>query len=250
MQKVLIVEDDESFRKQIIREIYKNELDVEITEAKIESEALSITKYLNFDICLIDVEFPNISKFGIELARKLKEKNPEQQIMMMSEYSDESTRDKVHNELDISYFYKKDYCEYNQNYDFTQLIEKLKRALAIAKKLNKRELSIKKRKYFCAFDIDDVWYVEKVYGTKHIEIHAYDQRLKKVIRNEFKNMNLKEIPEMLDHETDLIQINRSCMINPSKKRLIDFVKKKIILKGIEVEFYFEENYREAVEMLR
>jgi len=251
MQKVLIIDDDDDYRKKVIREIHANKLDVDIIEAATEIDAINAIKSLSFDVCLLDMEFPNFSKFGIEVARTLKDKNHDQQIIIQSEYSNELIRDQIHDELDIAYFYKKDYCQDRQDYDFIQLIVRLKRALETAKKLNKRKLKIKKTAlYSQSFDIDDVRYVQKIKGTKDLNVYACEKDQEKVICHKFKRISLKEIPDMLELSSDLMQVSRSCMINPQKVVRVDFVEKKIILQDVDEEIDFDDSFKKSVELLR
>jgi len=85
--KVLVVDDESTTRKGLIKHIPWNELGVNIVhEAKDGIDALVIADTIHPDIVLSDIKMPGIN--GIELALRLREQFPRCKIIFLSGYSD------------------------------------------------------------------------------------------------------------------------------------------------------------------
>jgi DNA-binding NtrC family response regulator len=87
LYRILIVDDEESQRKQLAGFLEKQGFDV-ITAAS-GSEAIRACQERHFEIALIDLKMPEMD--GIELLGKLKEKSPEMQVIMMTAYGSVET---------------------------------------------------------------------------------------------------------------------------------------------------------------
>ncbi len=80
--KVLVVDDNESFRKGFVELLNKqNKLEV-IGEAKDGLEALNLTHLLKPDLIMVDVSMPAID--GITFAKLIKEQTPEKLIVIVT----------------------------------------------------------------------------------------------------------------------------------------------------------------------
>lgn len=82
-RKLLVIDDDAVFLK-MLRWRLSTELDCQVTVAKRPLEALRILEQDSFDLVLSDVNLPEMS--GYELARSIRDKIPEQNLILMSGY--------------------------------------------------------------------------------------------------------------------------------------------------------------------
>jgi putative nucleotidyltransferase with HDIG domain/diguanylate cyclase (GGDEF)-like protein len=81
---LLYVEDEERLREAIL--VYLKKIFAHISVATNGLEALEIYKEGSFDIVMSDIQMPYMS--GIEMASRIKDINPEQEIIIISAYSD------------------------------------------------------------------------------------------------------------------------------------------------------------------
>lgn len=85
--RILIVDDEESQRRQLAGFLKKQSFNV--TTAESGPEAINLCQDKSFEIALIDLKMPGMD--GIELLRKLKESSPEIQVIMMTAYGSVET---------------------------------------------------------------------------------------------------------------------------------------------------------------
>jgi DNA-binding NtrC family response regulator len=83
-KKVLIVDDNDNFRRFILRVLIKEYENV--YEAKDASTALDIFEKENFDLIILDIFIPKMS--GIDLAKKILSKNENVKFIIISGYTD------------------------------------------------------------------------------------------------------------------------------------------------------------------
>ena len=84
--KVLIVDDEESIRHLLRRQL--EGLDMECVIASSGHEALEKTARNEFDLILLDVKMPGIS--GLEVLEKIKRRHPRPYVLMISALADVS----------------------------------------------------------------------------------------------------------------------------------------------------------------
>jgi DNA-binding NtrC family response regulator len=82
LYRILVVDDEEAQRQQLAGFLEKQGFSVATAESGIRAMSLCQDKY--FEVALIDLKMPGMD--GIELLRKLKETNPEIQVIMMTAY--------------------------------------------------------------------------------------------------------------------------------------------------------------------
>ena len=87
LYRILIVDDEESQREQLSGFLKKQGFNV--TTAESGMEAISLCEDKSFEVALIDLKMPGMD--GIELLKKLKESNPEIQVIMMTAYASVDT---------------------------------------------------------------------------------------------------------------------------------------------------------------
>lgn len=85
--RILIVDDEESQRRQLAG--FLNKQGFNVTTAESGPEAISLCRDKSFEIALVDLKMPGMD--GIELLRKLKESSPEIQVIMMTAYGSVET---------------------------------------------------------------------------------------------------------------------------------------------------------------
>ena len=82
-ERVLLVDDEEEFL-EIMAERMKAR-DIEVTTSSSAQEAFALLEKEMFDAVIMDFMMPEIN--GIEALKKIKEKNPEMQIILLSGYA-------------------------------------------------------------------------------------------------------------------------------------------------------------------
>jgi DNA-binding NtrC family response regulator len=85
--RILAIDDEQN-----IRTLIANEFALEgfgVTTAKSGEEGLKLCEKENFDVILLDIRLPKMN--GIEVLRRLKEKNPEARVIMITAYGDIKT---------------------------------------------------------------------------------------------------------------------------------------------------------------
>lgn len=79
MQRILLIDHDDCFRKMIRLMLAK--LGYDVVEARNRAEALKLNQYLPSDLVLADMVTPE--KEGLQTVRELKQKNPTLRIVAM-----------------------------------------------------------------------------------------------------------------------------------------------------------------------
>ena len=103
MKKILLV-DDESDVREILADILQD-MDFTVTECESVESAIKEFDYNDFDIVISDIRMPDES--GIDLARKIRERNKNIPIVFVSGYND-ATPDELR-ELKVSTVVQKPY---------------------------------------------------------------------------------------------------------------------------------------------
>ena len=88
MNKILVVEDDQDIANLII--ISLQELGLEVEHCLSGEQALENFHQRQYDLVMLDVMLPGIS--GLDVCRKIREKNPEQVILMVTSRNSEIDR--------------------------------------------------------------------------------------------------------------------------------------------------------------
>lgn len=85
ISKILIVEDDLVFCKLLSRFLSKNSF--EVMDAQNGKDALALMNLNNFDQAILDYKLPDMT--GIDILKKLKSKNPDTKILLITRFGDE-----------------------------------------------------------------------------------------------------------------------------------------------------------------
>ena len=229
MQKVLIVNSEKGLKSELAKYIKNAEI--------IEDSDTSQLPLKHFDVCMVNVN--PVDGDGLALAQRLQEKNPYQQMIMYGKDCDDAIALKTYADLNIIYFFQD---------DFTKLIEKLKHALSLAKKLNNRHLRINKRSLARIYHVDDIRFIIKVKAQKKLHIRFMNNENKLEIED-INGVSIREIPKMLDLESDLLQIGRGCIINPNKIEHIDFSTNLIKLRNVDTPLPVEPKFKKQLYKL-
>lgn len=103
-KRILIVDDEETLTFSMYQSFILEKGDYEVITANSGEEALEKLKDNGFDAAIIDIYLPGIN--GLELIKRIKEKNPDTTIIVMSAYA---TMDKKDEALENGalYFFEK-----------------------------------------------------------------------------------------------------------------------------------------------
>ncbi len=120
--KVLYVEDEEDLRESVV--VYLRKFFKEVVSAKDGEEGLEKYRFGDFDIVITDIQMPNMD--GIEMAKKIKELNYQQEILIISaykgvEYFSESIK------VGVSGYIIKPINYMQMNQELYKIVDKLKR---------------------------------------------------------------------------------------------------------------------------
>jgi DNA-binding response OmpR family regulator len=89
--KILIVEDDIVFCKLLTRFLTKN--DFQVLDAQAGKEALNLLESNSFDLAILDYRLPDMN--GIDILKKIKRKENNTKIILMTRYGDEGIANKA-----------------------------------------------------------------------------------------------------------------------------------------------------------
>ena len=225
MIQIYICEDE-----KIQLEFWKRTIEEYIKSAKIMAEIVSARQnpqdILNdIEQCdnsqrlfFIDIQMPEYDMNGLELARKLREKNSNDYLVFITAKDDLAYK-VFEYQLDVLDYIVKKPKYYLKNADMALLTERLNR---IFYKINqdqketeqkKIQLGSGSRKYNIA--IEDIIYVQAVNGTHLVEINIACKKIQ-------VRQTLKEIAEQIDMG-EFLFVNKSCIV---QKRMILSVDKK------------------------
>jgi DNA-binding response OmpR family regulator len=84
-KKILIVEDDIVFCKLLTRFLTKNNF--EVMDAQNGKDALELVNLNFFELAILDYRLPDMT--GIEILKKVKEKNPNSRVLLITRYGDQ-----------------------------------------------------------------------------------------------------------------------------------------------------------------
>jgi DNA-binding response OmpR family regulator len=84
-KKILIVEDDIVFCKLLTRFLTKNNF--EVMDAQNGKDALELVNLNFFELAILDYRLPDMT--GIEILKKVKEKNPSSRVLLITRYGDQ-----------------------------------------------------------------------------------------------------------------------------------------------------------------
>lgn len=90
-QKILIVEDDIVFCKLLTRFLSKNNF--EVMDAQNGKDALELMELNQFELAILDYRLPDMT--GIEILSKLKSKNIDSKIILITRYGDQDVADRA-----------------------------------------------------------------------------------------------------------------------------------------------------------
>lgn len=115
-EKVLIVDDDQAFLSILSERMRNRDMDVTTTASPVE--ALRIVEGESFDAIILDLMMPEMG--GLEAFKRIKEKNPELQVIFLTGHPSVSTG------VDAMKLGAMDFIA--KPVDFNELTEKIKQA--------------------------------------------------------------------------------------------------------------------------
>lgn len=90
-KKILIVEDDVVFCKLLTRFLSKNGF--EVMDAQNGKDAFELMELNDFELAVLDYRLPDIT--GIEILSKLKEKNTNSRVILITRFGDQEVASKA-----------------------------------------------------------------------------------------------------------------------------------------------------------
>jgi DNA-binding response OmpR family regulator len=84
-KKILIVEDDVVFCKLLTRFLTKNNF--EVMDAQNGKDAMELVNLNFFELAILDYRLPDMT--GIEILKRVKEKNPNSRVLLITRYGDQ-----------------------------------------------------------------------------------------------------------------------------------------------------------------
>ncbi len=84
MRRILVVDDDNSFRKILVEELEEEKY--EVLSAGDGDKAISILNEEVFDLILLDIRMPRVD--GFEVLRFVKERKPVTKVIMITGFAD------------------------------------------------------------------------------------------------------------------------------------------------------------------
>lgn len=91
MFRILIVEDNRSYRESLKEILDSNFLNIVVEEAENGNEAMEITDSFGPDLIFMDIRLPDES--GLELTKKIKVKYPHVNVVVLTSYDQSDYRE-------------------------------------------------------------------------------------------------------------------------------------------------------------
>lgn len=180
-------------------------------------------------IYILDVDVHGIS--GIDISRKIREKDWDSIIILISAYYEHSYTAFRNRLLILDFIPKFD------NFD-KKLIECIKLSLNIFE--NKTSLSLTINNSLVKIDYNDILYIVKD-----------EEKRKTIINTAYKKyettMSLVKVEEKLN--ADFIRTHRACIVNKNNIKTIDCKENKIIFKNKEYTFLLSRKKKKEVKEL-
>ena len=129
--KVLIIDDEKIYRDEIGEFLKKREFNIYVAE--LPSKAFKILENEEIDIVILDINLPEMN--GIEVLKKIKDKYPDIEVIMITGFGDMNTVIKIMR-LGASDFFPKPFSLVN----IQTSIERTKRFVNLTRKLKEAEL--------------------------------------------------------------------------------------------------------------
>lgn len=225
MTKILVVEDEEIQRKNLMAMIKETSINIEILEAESESDALSLIEQNDIDIFFIDISLKQSS--GLELAYKIREITQYKLSWIIFVTSIKEHMLSAFKELHCYDYLLKPY----KKEEVKELIESLLGNLKVQDKKEEREYIILSSKGISyKIYLDSIYFIEA--RLRNIIVHTVDGKY------ELSRTTLKKIKEMIGETKYIMHAHRAYMINLKKIKKIE----KQSLNAWEVYF---ESYNEA-----
>ncbi|MGO1652754.1 LytR/AlgR family response regulator transcription factor [Senegalia sp. (in: firmicutes)] len=214
MSKVLIVEDNELIRKQVIKIIREIDDDIEVLFEEYSAKALEIAELTDIDIFILDIGLKDYS--GIELGHQLRNLNKYiiTPIIFITSMVNEELE--AFREIHSYAFITKPFKEEKVKQVLTPIIENCIK--------NEKEscLIIKQKENTYIIPTNEIVYIES--QIKRIYIYTLSEK------HEIKSYTLNKL--MKELKDDFIRIHRSYIVNKNYITKIDRTNWVLHLKNI------------------
>jgi len=238
---ILIIEDDTIISNNIENCIYGMGRDnIRVLKAKEGMKALEITKMMEVNVFVINVELPDCD--GVDLANEIRKIYPYQPIIIQSSNHDPFFQLQVHDQIENLAFLCKPYSD-------EKLITKIDHALNIAEDIGTSQLKINQNGILIVIEICNIIYIEKIKEKKIIDIVSYDQDKQCLSRVSVVGLSLSALLDMLEYKRDLFRCHRSFIINPRMIDRLNNVNNTISMKYTQEEIPIGKTFKRAVGML-
>nr|WP_286208011.1 response regulator [Clostridium caldaquaticum] len=206
MIKLLVVDDETTTRKGLIKHISWNDLGVQLVEeAKDGFDALEVAARIQPNIILSDIRMPGLN--GIELAERVKEQLPDCRIIFLSGYSDKEYLKAAINLSAVSYVEKP--------IDISEVKEAVKKAVNLCIEDERRKLSEKNASIVLT---ENLSFVKQKIITNLIGAEAdIEERVKELkLMNIDFNLNDRFNSVIISFHEDKVHILQNSQFNSNK----------------------------------
>ena len=219
----LVLENESALTNKLKNIIGSMEFESKIYSPLSLDEALEQTREGNIDVFVVGIN-PERPLAGLDFIREIRKVhqltpiimvgsslNMEQQIISFNEFKVYSYIDKLFND---------------------DLIEKeVESALEVAKLINTRTVSFKRKNYIKTYQTKDIVCIQRVpQGKKKILVTSYDDTVNEITTEAFSiKSSLGETLDLFENDKDMVRVHQSWLVNPKMVRGLHLTKEELTL---------------------
>lgn len=220
MSKVLLVEDNTSTVKKIVRYIDNISADLEVHSVSEAGEALQYAKANDVSLFILDIQLEDYK--GTSLAKQLRELPEYKYTPIIFETALAGEELSAYRDVKCYSFLVKPFGE-------EEFAAAFRDALGLSKQMNQqaKTIQIEQKQFILEYATQDIAYIE-AFGKKLV-IHT-SSRLSGIKEDTISGYTLSGLLALLD-DPAFVQCHKSYVVNKSHIEKIDKSERKIFLKG-------------------
>lgn len=187
------------------------------------SETLEKVKQVGIDVFVIDINMGD-SLVELDFIEEIRKTHKWTPIIIVGSIEDMEQKFSAFNELKI-------FAHIDKPFKNEQVASELEKALDIAKLINDRTVSFKRKNYIKTYRTKDIFCIQRVpHGKKKILVTSYDETVNEITTESFSiKSSLGEILDLFENENDIIRVHQSWLINPKMIRGLHLTKEELTL---------------------